>query len=54
MFEDKYGDAAHDEITERTQQAFNGIPKTLAEIKRIAESIAPAEDAQPSPTQPRD
>lgn len=54
MFEDKYGDAANDEITERTQQALNGIPKTLAEIKRIAESIAAAEDALPSSTQPRD
>ena len=38
MFEDKYGDRAEAEIDERTQQALDGIPRTLAAIKRIAES----------------
>ena len=37
MFEDKFGDDAQAQITDRTQQAFDGIPKTLAAIKRIAE-----------------
>ena len=40
MFEEKYGDGAQVQISDRTQQAFDGIPKTLAAIKRIAESIA--------------
>jgi hypothetical protein len=39
MFEEKYGDEAHVQITDRTQQALDGIPKTLSAIKRIAESI---------------
>ena len=39
MFRDKYGDDADAQITERTQQALDGIPKTLAAIKRIAESV---------------
>jgi hypothetical protein len=38
MFEEKYGDQAQTEIADRTRQAFDGIPKTLAAIKRIAES----------------
>ncbi len=38
MFEEKFGDQAHAEITDRTQQALDGIPKTLAAIKQIAES----------------
>ncbi len=38
MFEEKFGDQAHIQITDRTQQALDGIPKTLAAIKRIAES----------------
>jgi hypothetical protein len=37
MFEEKFGDAAQDEIAERTRQALDGIPRTLAAIKRIAE-----------------
>ncbi len=37
MFEDKFGDRAPAEIADRTQQALEGIPKTLAAIKRIAE-----------------
>ncbi|MBG6219019.1 hypothetical protein IWX75_003507 [Arthrobacter sp. CAN_A6] len=45
MFEEKYGDGASVQITDRTQQALDGIPKTLAAIKRIAESITASEDA---------
>ena len=39
MFEEKFGDGAQVQITDRTEQALDGIPKTLAAIKRIAESI---------------
>lgn len=39
MFREKYSDEADAQIAERTQQALDGIPKTLAAIKRIAESI---------------
>jgi hypothetical protein len=46
MFEDKFGDAAHVQITDRTQQALDGIPKTLAAIKRIAESIDAGAEAE--------
>ena len=38
MFEQKYGSEAASEIADRTQQALDGIPKTLAAIKQIAES----------------
>lgn len=38
MFEEKHGDQAAAQIANRTQQALDGIPKTLAAIKRIAES----------------
>ncbi len=38
MFEEKFGDDASVQIADRTQQALDGIPKTLREIKRIAES----------------
>lgn len=38
MFNEKYGDDAHKHIAARTRQALDGIPKTLAAIKRIAES----------------
>lgn len=38
MFEEKFGDRAEAEIADRTQQALQGIPETLAAIKRIAES----------------
>lgn len=44
MFEEKFGDQAHAEITDRTQQALDGIPKTLAAIKQIAESSTGAEE----------
>ena len=47
MFEEKFGDRASTEITDRTQQALDGIPKTLATIKRIAEHLA-ASDASRS------
>jgi hypothetical protein len=40
MFEAKYGDQAQAEIAERTRQALDGIPRTLAAIKRIAESAS--------------
>ena len=45
MFEEKFGDGAHVQITDRTQRALDGIPKTLAAIKRIAESIDAGEEA---------
>ena len=38
MFQEKYGDRAAAEIDERTRQAHDGIPRTLATIKRIAEA----------------
>jgi hypothetical protein len=38
MFVDKYGDRAAVEIDARTSQAHDGIPRTLAAIKRIVES----------------
>lgn len=38
MFEEKFGDDAPVQIADRTQQALDGIPKTLAAIKRIAEA----------------
>jgi|SRR5579875_1249017 len=41
MFEERFGDEADVQIADRTQQALDGIPKTLAAIKRIAE-LAPA------------
>ena len=37
-FEETYGDDAQAQISDRTQQALEGIPLTLAAIKRIAES----------------
>ena len=48
MFEEKFGDQADVQIADRTQQAFDGIPKTLAAIKRIAESAAEAGERAPS------
>jgi hypothetical protein len=36
MFEEKYGTNAPGQIADRTQQALEGIPMTLAAIKRIA------------------
>lgn len=38
MFQGKYGDRAAAEIDARTRQAHDGIPRTLAAIKRIAET----------------
>ena len=46
MFEEKFGDEAQAQIADRTRQALDGIPKTLAAIKRIAES-SPAAAAEP-------
>lgn len=37
MFEQKYGSDADSQIADRTQQALDGIPKTLTAIKQIAE-----------------
>ncbi|KQR00055.1 polyketide cyclase [Arthrobacter sp. Leaf141] len=39
MFEEKFGAGAPAQIADRTKQALDGIPITLREIKRIAESI---------------
>lgn len=36
MFHDKYGDQAVAEINERIRLAHDGIPRTLAAIKRVA------------------
>lgn len=48
MFEEKFSGEAHAQIQDRTQQALEGIPKTLAAIKRIAEVAIDAEErAQP-------
>ncbi len=41
MFADKFGERSADQIDDRTQQALDGIPQTLAAIKRIAESAPP-------------
>ena len=38
MFQEKYAARAAAEIDARTRQAHDGIPKTLAAIKRIAET----------------
>jgi len=38
MFGEKYGAEADAQIAERNRQALDGIPKTLAAIKQIAES----------------
>lgn len=38
FFEQKFGDDAPAQIADRTRLAHDGIPKTLAAIKRIAES----------------
>lgn len=38
MFGEKYGEDASAQIADRTRQALDGIPRTLAAIKRIAES----------------
>ena len=37
MFHDKYGNGAHDRIALRSSQALEGIPLTLAAIRKIAE-----------------
>jgi len=45
MFEEKFGDGAPAQIADRTQQALDGIPRTLAAIKRIAESTGVGEES---------
>ena len=44
FFEDKFGDGAPAQIADSTRQALDGIPRTLAAIKRIAESSTSRED----------
>ena len=39
MFREKYGDDADAQLAVRTRQALKGIPKTLAAIQQITESI---------------
>ena len=39
-FEELYGDEAQAQIAERTRDALDGIPRTLAAIKQIAEASA--------------
>lgn len=39
MFEEKFGDQAGTEIEERTRLAHEGIPHTLAAIKKTAETV---------------
>lgn len=46
MFGEKYGAEADAQIADRTQQALDGIPKTLAAIKRIAESVDANQEAR--------
>jgi len=46
MFEEKFAEQANAQITDRTQQALDGIPRTLAAIKRIAESADAEEQAR--------
>ena len=48
VFEEKFGKEAPAQITDRTQQALDGIPKTLAAIKRIAEASTDAREQPPS------
>ncbi|WP_111765592.1 SRPBCC family protein [Nakamurella deserti] len=47
-FHDRYGDEADAQILDRTEQAFAGIPTTLAAIKRIAEAAPAAPDERPA------
>jgi len=42
MFNKVFGDDADAQILDRTNQALDGIPKTLAELKRIAEGASAA------------
>ena len=46
MFGEKYGDEASAQIADRTQQALGGIPRTLAAIKRIAETTSARDGAR--------
>ena len=40
MFEERFGNQAHIQVADRTQQALAGIPQSLTAIKRIMESTA--------------
>ncbi|MEG9247170.1 SRPBCC family protein [Arthrobacter sp. Soc17.1.1.1] len=44
FFDEKFGEDAPAQIDDRTRQALDGIPTTLAAIKRIAESGTSRED----------
>lgn len=46
MLEEKFGDKAPEQSADRTQQALQGIPITLAGVKQIAESCAAHQDAR--------
>ena len=41
MFHQRYGDDAEAQIADRTRQALDGIPRTLAAVKRVAEGGGP-------------
>jgi len=45
MFQEKFGDQGDAQIADRTRQALDGIPQTLAAIKRIAESTDAGQEA---------
>ncbi|WP_229673726.1 SRPBCC family protein [Nakamurella endophytica] len=47
-FRERHGDRADEHILDRTRQALDGIPKTLAAIKRIVEGGGRG-DRQPGP-----
>ena len=47
MLEQKFGDDASAQIADRTQQALDGIPRTLLAIKAIAESAPGRGDVAP-------
>ena len=41
MFHQRYGADAEAQIADRTRQALDGIPRTLAAVKRVAEGGGP-------------
>jgi hypothetical protein len=48
LFADRYGDDAQRQVEDRTRAAHEGIPATLAAIKRIAESTQTCPSAEPA------
>jgi ribosome-associated toxin RatA of RatAB toxin-antitoxin module len=42
LFHERYGDAAEEQIADRTRAAHEGIPATLEAVRRIAEGAPPA------------